>query len=146
MRTTSSPGFGESADTIWLSGLCSVSFRSPGALRANTPASDHRRHKPRALRDWPANLPREGEQVRRIIDGGQDIAAAEMCRVGEADDEIDDHKSRATAEANCLGEALTLINVSSSTTAPAFGALEFLEQTPEPHDAVVDPVGARACQ
>ena len=27
------------------------------------------------VRDWPANLPREGEQVRRIIDGGQDISS-----------------------------------------------------------------------
>jgi hypothetical protein len=72
------------------------------------------------MRDWPANLPREGEQVRRIIDGGQNIAAAEMCRVGEADDEIDDHESRAAAEADCLGEALTFINV------------EFVHHSPPP--------------
>ena len=40
LRMSSSPGAGVSSGTIWLSGLSSVSFNSPGALRVKAPASD----------------------------------------------------------------------------------------------------------
>ena len=134
LRITISPGAGASTSTIWLSGASSVRPVSAGTfmhmmlVSAAVVGEDHA-----GVGHGHAALAAEGEQPHRRLDRLVDVAAAELGRVGEAVDEIDDEQRRLLAESEPVPEILCLVDVDvRSHAAPRHVSRLRTDGTPRP--------------